>query len=153
MEGRIEVTSKELVEEVLYDFLWEVVGDKTEDVDNLPNLLKDINYLDDKEVYLSKITRCEIFNCDEFNINKITDEGSSIVVECEMPYIMSARIEKEAVWSITATTKAQVKIPGVNDYDWTLIENAVSKQDLLKYKDIVTFKDIQFDWVECDREL
>ena len=96
----------------MYDFLWEVVGNKTEEVDNLPNLLKDINYLDDKEVYLSKITRCEIFNCDEFNINRIT-----------------------------ATTIAQVKIPGVNDYDWTLIENAVSKQDLLKYKDIVTLFD------------
>ena len=146
----MKMSSKELVEEILYDFLWEVVGNKTEEVDNLPELLKETNYLDDKEEYISKTTKCEINESDEFIINKITEDSSSIVVDCEMIFIMNSFVEKEAVWRITGTTIAQIKIPNVDGHNWMLIKNVFFKQDLLKHKDVVTFNDIHFDWVECD---
>ena len=37
------MTREELINDILSDFLWEVVGNKTEAVNNLPEMLKDIS--------------------------------------------------------------------------------------------------------------
>lgn len=62
------MTSEEQINDILSDFFWEVVGNKTEEVNNLSEMLKEISYLDDKEKLIAKTTDCEIQMSDNFEI-------------------------------------------------------------------------------------
>ena len=55
---------EELLNDTLEEYLMEVVGDKVEDVAELPNMLKDISYLDNKEelIKAKKILASEVEN-------------------------------------------------------------------------------------------
>lgn len=144
------MTKEELINDILSDFLWEVVGNKTEEVKNLPQMLKDISYLDDKEDIIAKTTECEIQTSDNFDIINSYEKNECIVIECEMDFIMHTFIEEENIWSITGVTKCEISIPGIEGYDWEIFKTDAEKDDLLSHKDIVNFINISFDWVECD---
>lgn len=144
------MTREELISDILSDFLWEVVGNKTEEVNNLPEMLKEINYLDDKEELIARTTNCEIQMSDNFDIINSYEKDECIVIECEMDYVMQTFIETENIWRITGVTKCEIMIPGIEGYDWEIFKTDMIKDDLLSCKDIVSFTNLSFDWVECD---
>ncbi len=144
------MTKDELINEILYDFLWEIVSNKTEEIKNLTVMLKDIEYLDDKEALIAKTTKCEVQTTDDFDIINSRDEDDHIVLECEMDFIMQTFIGREYIWRITGITKCKIRIPGIEGYNWEKIKNTGSADDFLRHKDIVDFTDINFDGIECD---
>ncbi len=144
------VTKDELINEILYDFLWEIVSNKTEEIKNLTAMLKDIGYLDDKEELIAKTTECAVQTTDNFDIINSYEEDDHIVIDCEMDFIMQTFIGREYIWSITGVTKCKICIPGIEGYNWEIIKNARFANDLLCHKDIVDFTDINFDGIECD---
>lgn len=56
---------EELLNDTLEEFLLECVSDKIEEVSELPKMLKDINYLDNKQELTAKTTKCEVLGIDD----------------------------------------------------------------------------------------
>ncbi len=59
---------EDLVEETLEEFLLECVGDKVEEVLQLPAMLEGIEYLEDKDELIAETDECEILDVGDYSL-------------------------------------------------------------------------------------
>lgn len=140
-----------LLNTVLDTFLLECVGDRVEEPSEVPRMLKDIAYLDNKDELISKITECEILDVDDYEIKNYSVVTDNIKIEYEMSFILQVYADADAFWRIQGTAQCVFSIPGPEAYDWSIFQNDnMNKQQLLAHKDLLNFESFTYDFIECD---
>lgn len=143
--------NREELVEILSPLLWEVVSLRVEQLDQLPIMLKDIGYLDDKDSMISEVTHCEIFVSDEFNVEGFVVKNNNILVTYEMPFVLSAWSERTQLLRITGTALGVCSVPDIEHYDWSNKDfGEMRKGELLEYQSLVDILECKCDYVECD---
>ncbi len=135
--------------EEIDDFLWEVVTNKIEGVNYLPEMLQGINNISDKTTLMLEVEKCDIIDTNDFKIidECIIDDG--VLIQCETDYIMITSHKSKESLRIQGILQCEIIIPR-EDYDWDTVKKARSKKEMLSNKDIVSFKKICFKEVEAD---
>lgn len=132
-------------------FLWEIVSAYIEQPRFLPDMLRDVGYLDNKDEVIQKVDSLEISNIDPLFILYCITENGRIVFGFETPFVLIAKSGNERLLRITAVFAAKCSIPDENAfdrsaYDW---EN-MNRQELLAHKDLAEFSAVRFEDAECD---
>ena len=143
---------EELIESLRESLLLQVVRSHIEQLNQLPIMLKKIEYLENKAEIISSITRCEILTSDKFKIRKTDIEGSKIVIHYEMPSItLAAWNDKTQLLRVVVTMKGLLAIPDIDQYNWHSIDfSEMSKEELLENKSLVYILETFYENVECD---
>ncbi|MDO5558463.1 MAG: hypothetical protein Q4F95_02575 [Oscillospiraceae bacterium] len=142
--------SEELFDIISQTLLWECASEKVEDPSELGEMLKDINYLDDKEEILEQITGANIVSSESFDVTDINREGSELCVTFEMPFILSAEINGQPIWRISGEAAGICTIPDSEIFDWRVYDfKRMSREELLSFSDIPKFQKMKYR-VECD---
>lgn len=144
--------NREQLEEVLSEtLLWEVISENVENVNQLPIMLQDINYLENKNSVIAIIDECEVLISDSFDIIKSETHGENILISFEMPFVMSAWSTTKQHLRITATATGKCMIPSIEIYDWDSIDfESMRKEELLENQNLVDILELNYAWVECD---
>lgn len=143
-----------LLNDSLKDFLLECVGSKIEEVSELPKMVKDIGYLDDKQELLDKTTECEVLDIPDFLIENYSLSGNEIHIEYGMGFIMQTFINSEFIWRVQGWARVEFSIPDTGKADWSVFESLGNNNDFWeqyeKHKELVQFQNIVYEEVECD---
>lgn len=142
---------EELLNETLEEYLMECVGDKVEEVAELPNMLKDINYLDKKEELIAKTDYCEILEPGDAEVEDCEEDDGDIHLTYVFDYILQTFIKGEFIWRIQGTIRAELTISDADSVDWSEYEEDGDFDELYdKFKALVRFDKIKYDFIECD---
>lgn len=143
---------EDLVEETLDEFLLECVGDKVEEVSQLPAMLDGIDYLEDKDELIAETDGCEILDVGDYSALHCYEENGKIYIIYSLDYILQTFIDSEFIWRIQGTIKAQLSIPDTNSVDWSEFDNGDKSFEELyeKYKHLVHFDRIDYVFIEAD---
>ena len=143
---------EQLLNDTLEEFFWQYVGDKIEEVSELPEMLKDIHYLMDKQELIAKTTRCEILDSDNCFVDSYSVSGNKIHIEYEIEFILQTFLDSEFIWRVQGCARAKFSIPGPDLVDWSVFdaEDHDFFEDYDKYKEFVQFDKITYTDVECD---
>lgn len=141
-----------LINYTLEEFLLECVGDKIEDVSELPQMLKDIGYLDSKEDYIAKTTRCEILDVEDAFVENYFVLGNEIHIQYQVAFILQTFINSEFIWRVQGCAQLELSIPDTNSVDWSVFDTQKNKffEQYKKYKELVHFKNVVYKEMECD---
>lgn len=144
----------QLLNETLEEFLAECVGKKIEEVSELPKMLKDIAYLDNKQELLNKTTECEIFDVDDYHIENYSLSGDEIYIQYSMGFVLQTFIDSEFIWRVQGWVQAEFSIPDTSKVDWSVFETQGYINDFWeqyeKHKGLVQFQNIVYEEIECD---
>ena len=132
----------ELLELLSADLLWEIISAKVEEVNQIPAMLKNIGYLDDKEELISQINNCEVFDSEPLNVIGFTVQEEKIFIDFEMSFLLSAWHDEKSLLRITAAVSGKCSVPDVNVFDW---ENRDAEE-----AGIVNVLELNYVDVECD---
>lgn len=58
----------QLLELLSSTLLWEIVSAKVEEINQIPFMLENIGYLDEKETVISQINECEVFDSEPLTV-------------------------------------------------------------------------------------
>lgn len=141
---------EELLNDTLEEYLMEVVGDKVEDVAELPNMLKDISYLDNKEELIAKTDYCEILEPGDAEVEDCEEDGGDIHLTYVFDYIMQTFIKDDFIWRIQGTIRAELTITDADSVDWSEFEDGDFDALYDKFKELVRFDKVKYDFIECD---
>lgn len=142
---------KEVIEILSTTLIWEVISEKVENLNQLPIMLGDSRYIENKDTTISQITRCEVLDSESLEIIGFTNYDESIFVVFEMPFVLSAWNESKQLLRITATVTGKYSVPDSKKYDWDNIDfENMGKKELLEYKELVDILEINYQFVECD---
>ena len=78
----------DLLTNVLDEFLLECVCDKIEDVSELPKMLKDIGYLDNKQELIQKTTICEILDGEDAFVENYEVAENEVHIQYTIRFIV-----------------------------------------------------------------
>lgn len=137
----------------LEEFLLECVCDKIEKLSELPEMLSDIGYLDNKQELILKTTRCEILDTDDAFIENYFVSGSEIHIQYELVFILQTFIDSESVWRIQGSMQSELTLPDTASVDWSVFEpqnNTPFFEKFNIYKEFVHFQNIVYKNIECD---
>lgn len=143
---------EDLVEETLEEFLLECVGDKVEEVSQLPDMLKDIEYLKDKDELIAATDECEMFDVGDYMVEHCYEENGKIHVQYSLDYILQTFADSEFVWRIQGTVKVHLSLPDEKTVNWSEFADGEKSFDELyeKYKPLVCFEKIYYYFIEVD---
>ncbi len=143
---------EDLVEETLEEFLLDCVGNKVEEVSELPAMLDGIGYLTDKEELIAETDYCEILDISDSSVLHCYEEDGKIKIFYTMDYILQTFVDSEFIWRIQGTIKTQLSIPDMNTVNWLEFENSEESFEELydKYKNLVHFDNIEYVFIEVD---
>lgn len=143
---------EDLVEETLDEFLLECVGDKVEEVSQLPAMLEGIEYLENKDELIAETDGCEILDVGDYSALHCYKENGKKYIMYSLDYILQTFINSEFIWRIQGTIKAQLSIPDTNSVDWLEFDNGDKNFEELyeKYKHLVHFDRIDYVFIEAD---
>lgn len=141
---------EELLNDTLEEYLMEVVGDKVEDVAELPNMLKDISYLDNKEELIAKTDYCEILEPGDAEVEDCEEDDGDIHLTYVFDYIMQTFIKDDFIWRIQGTIRAELTITDADSVDWSEFEDGDFDALYDKFKELVRFDKVKYDFIECD---
>ena len=143
---------EDLVEGTLDEFLLECVGNKIEEVSQLPYMLEGINYLSDKEELIAETYMCEILGIDDYSAEHCYEEDGKIYIFYSLDYILQTFIGDEFVWRIQGTIKAQLSMPDDKTANWAEFANSEKSFEELyeEYKNLVQFDRIDYVFIEAD---
>lgn len=145
------MTRDELVETFATSLLWEVVSSHVEQLNELPKMIGDIGYLKDVDGIISETTGCEIFDSESFDIIKFSAEDGKIIVNFEMPFIMSTWNNEKQLLRITSTATGTCAIPDINKFNWKNYDfDEMRKDELLAMQHIVEVLELEYCDSECD---
>ncbi len=113
---------EQLLNDTLEEFFLQYVGDKIEEVSELPKMLKDIHYLNDKQELIAKTTRCEILGIDSSFVDNYSVSGNEIHIEYEMEFILQTFLNSEFIWRVQGCAQAKFTIPGLDSVDWLVFD-------------------------------
>lgn len=142
----------DLLNNTLEEFLLECVGDKIEEVLELPKMLKDINYLDNKQEIINKTTKCEILDVEDSFIEKYFLAENEIHIQYKLDFIMQTFIDSEYVWRVQGSAQAELSIPDTSVADWSVFDTQNNDfwEQYRKHKESVHFQNISYTQMECD---
>ena len=106
-----------------------------------------ISYLDDKKEVIAKVTFCEVFVPDDFEIHEFKACGDNAELFYTYSYVLSAWDDNTQLLRITATIEGNCLIPDIADAqkldfeDDDAVNNYTAKIKLLNWK---------YKNVECD---
>lgn len=143
--------TQELLDELSETFLWEIVSAYIEQPRFLPDMLRNVGYIENKDEITQKVDDMEIMDSEEPEIFDSNTENGRISFGFEMPFVLNVRCEKEPLLRITATAVGQCSIPDESDFDWNAFDwEDMDKPELLSHKDLAEFSEMSFEDVECD---
>ena len=144
----------QLLNDTLDEFLLECVGKKIEEISELPKMLKDIGYLDDKQELLDKTTECEILDIVDYSIENYSLSENEIHIRYSLDFIMQTFIDSEYIWRVQGFAQLEFSIPDTSKVDWSVFElqddNNVFWEQYEKHKEFVRFQNIIYEEIECD---
>ena len=142
----------DLLTNVLDEFLLECVCDKIEDVSELPEMLKDIGYLDNKQELIQNTTRCEILDGDDAFIENYEAAENEVHIQYTINFILQTLIESEIIWRVQGCAQAELSIPEAVLDD--ILKDDDFDERYEKYEAVleesVRFQNIVYKEVECD---
>ena len=146
-----------LLNNTLEEYLLQCIIDKIEDVSELPKMLKGIGYLDRKEEYLARTTRCEVLDFEDPLIENCFESENEIHIQYEFVYILQTFIDSNFIWRVQGCAQLELFIPDTNSVDWSVFDtqNEESHNDEFfeyyeKYKEFAHFQNIVYKDIECD---
>lgn len=143
--------TQELLDELSETFLWEIVSAYIEQPRFLPDMLRNVGYLDNKDEIIQKVDDMEILDSEPLEIFDINADNGRISLGFEMPFVLIAKSGKEQLLRITATAAGKCSIPDENAFDWNAFDwDDMNKQELLSHKDLAEFPLLNFEDAECD---
>lgn len=143
--------TQELLDELSETFLWEIVSACIEQPRFLPDMLRNVGYLENKDEIIQKVDDMEVMDSEEPEIFDSSAENGRISFSFEMPFVLNVRCGKEPLLRITATAVGQCSIPDENAFDWSAFDwEDMDKPELLSHKDLAEFSELRFEDVECD---
>lgn len=142
---------EQLVEILSTTLLQEVISANIEKINQLPVMLQDIGYIKDKVNVILQITECEVSDSEPLDIINFTQHGESLLINFEMPFILSAWTGKEQLLRITANATGKCIVPDIAKYDWASIDvENMGKEELLAKNELVDILELNYTDVECD---
>ena len=145
-----------LLNNTLEEFLLQCIIDKIEDVSELPRMLKDIDYLDRKEEYLTKTTGCEVLDFEDPFIENYFQLENEIHIQYELVYILQTFIDSNFIWRVQGCAQLELSIPDTNSLDWSVFDtqneewhNDEFSEYYEKYKEFAHFQNIVYKDIEC----
>lgn len=143
--------AQELLDELSETFLWEIVSEYIEQTRFLPDMLRNVGYIENKDEITQKIDGAEILDSEQPEIFDGSAENGRITFGFEMPFVLIAKSGEEQLLRITATAAGQCSIPDENAFDWNAFDwEDMNKPELLSHKDLAEFSQLRFEEVECD---
>lgn len=143
------MTIQELFEnsfESMEEFLLNCVGDKIEDVSEIPEMLGDIAYLDNKDSLISQTTKYEILDTEDYHILKYNINNGFINVRFNMDFIMQTFVNSKYIWRIQCMAEAEISIKNNSSIDFEEFD----PDDYKKYTDLIKINNIKYYNAECD---
>ena len=142
---------EDLVEETLDEFLLECVGNKAEEISQLPAMLDGIEYLLDKDELIAKTDFCEMFEVGDSSADHCYEENGELHVLYSLDYILQTGIDGEPVWRIQGTIKAHLVMPDRKSADWNEFADDENNFSELyeKYRPLVRFESIDYVFIEA----
>lgn len=142
----------DLLCDTLDEFLLECVCNKIEDVSELPKMLKNIGYLDNKQELIAKTTKCEILDGDDAFVENYFVSGNEIHIQYKLNFILQTFIDSEIIWRVQGCAQLELSIPDTNLADWSVFDTQDSDffEHYEKYKESVHFQNIVYEEIECD---
>lgn len=116
------------------DELLDIVCEKIEQVSELPEMLKNIGYLDNKEMLIGQTTACEILDISDSVITDQRVSENKVLIDYEIDFIMQTFIEHKIVWRVQAAAKVRLSAPEDENFD----------------PELVDIQSIEYIDVECD---
>lgn len=141
---------EDLVDDTLEEFLLECVGDKVEEVSQLPAMLDGINYLEDKDELIAETDACEILDIEDSIAQHCYEEDGKIHIFYSLEYILQTFSDSEFIWRIQGTIKAHLTIPDEKAVNWSEFEDGCFEDLYEKYKHLVHFERIDYAFIEAD---
>ncbi|MBD5113473.1 MAG: hypothetical protein HDT42_13215 [Ruminococcaceae bacterium] len=143
--------TQELLDGLSETFLWEIVSAYIEHPRFLPDMLRNVGYIENKDEIIQKVDDMEIMDSEEPEIFDSNTENGRISFGFEMPFVMIAKSGEEQLLRITTTASGQCSIPDENAFDWSAFDwEDMDKPELLSHKDLAEFSEMRFEEVECD---
>lgn len=143
---------EDLVEETLEEVLLECVGNKVEEVSQLPAMLDGIEYLADKDELISQTDYCEMLDVGDSSALHCYEENGEIHIMYSLDFILQTFIDSEFIWRIQGTIKAELSMPDTKTVNWYEFADGEKSFDELyeKYKHLVRFDRIDYVFIEAD---
>lgn len=143
--------TQELLDGLSETFLWEIVSAYIEHPRFLPDMLRNVGYIENKDEIIQKVDDIEVMDSEELEIFDSSAENGRISFGFEMPFVLIAKSGEEQLLRITATAAGQCLIPDENAFDWSAFDwEDMDKPELLSHKDLAEFSEMRFEEVECD---
>lgn len=143
--------TQELLDSLSETFLWETVSAYIEQTRFLPDMLRNVGYLDNKDEIIHKVDKMEIMDSEPLEISDNNADNGRISFGFEMPFVLIAKSGKEQLLRITATAAGKCSIPDESAFDWSAFNwDDMNKPELLSHKDLAEFSELRFEQVECD---
>lgn len=141
-----------LLNHTLEEFLLEYVSDKIEDVSELPEMLKEIAYLDNKQELIAQTTACEILDVDTAFVENYSLSENEIQIQYSMTFILQTFIDSRFIWRVQGGAQAALSIPNAGLEEWSVFDEQNSNffREYEKHKESVRFQNIVYTDVECD---
>lgn len=143
-----------LLNDTLEEFLLECVSGKIEEVSELPKMVKDIVYLDDKQELLNKTTGCEILDIEDSFIENYSLSENEIHIQYSLAFILQTFINSEHIWRVQGYAQVECSIPDTRKVEWSVFEsqgnNNAFFEQYEKHKEFVRFQNIVYEENECD---
>ena len=106
----------------LNDELLDIVCEKIEQVSELPEMLKNIGYLDNKETLIEQTTACEILDISDSVITDQRVSENKVLIDCEIDFILQTFIDHKIVWRVQAAAKVRLSAPEDEIFDPGLVD-------------------------------
>lgn len=142
---------EQLVKKLATTLLWDLISLKVEEKNQIPIMLKEVYYLEEKDNLMTQIKKCEVIDSEPLEIIDFIIDGEKILVEFEMPFILSAWSEKKQLLRITATLIGKCTLSGNTLFNWNNIDiESLGKYDWLENQKLVKILEINYTDVECE---
>lgn len=143
--------TQELLDRLSETFLWENVSAHIEQTGLLPDMLRNVGYIENKDEVIQKVDRMEILDSEPLEISGQSADNGRISFGFSMPFVLVANSGKEQLLRITASAEGKCSIPDGNTFDWNAFDwEDMNRPELLSHKDLIEFSQLSFGDVECD---
>jgi len=137
---------KETLNRLSNHFLWEIIGERIAQIDQVPIMLKNIRYIDTKK-RIQESELCELHDSEPLQVKSFSVNNDTITISFKILYrVLTWNKKKEFQLSITGVAAGTCQIPDIKVYDYSK-ENffeGLNGKEILEYKNLV--KNIKLDY-------
>ncbi len=96
------------IEELVEDVLWDEVSSYVEGIEEFKKMVENIAYIEQSKV--DEVKWCEVFETEEFCVMNAEEQGETLCVAFEMPFILSCWSDETQIFRVTACVEGKVLI-------------------------------------------